>query len=70
MDQDQTYYLVTVILKQEVEEGKTKKFTEKYIVKGYSHTDVETKINKEFEGETLEFKIKTITDSNVVKVIN
>lgn len=67
---NEKYFLVTVILKEEQENGRAKKYTEKYLVKGYSYTDVETKINKEFDGETMEFSIKSVSDSKILKVIN
>lgn len=66
---DQKYFLATVVIKQETDSGKTKSDTEKYLVKGYTFTDVEEKVNKKFNGTTLDFSIKSIADSKVIEVI-
>ena len=62
------YFTVSIILKYE-ENDKVKKITEKYLVKANSLTDVDAKIISEFENETLEYEIKSVTDSKIIKII-
>ena len=62
------YFTVSVVLRYE-DGDKVKKVTEKYLVHGASLTDVETKIVQEFDGETMEYEIKSVVDSKILKVI-
>jgi len=64
------YFLVTVISKIEDDSGKTKKIPEKFLIKGFTYTDIEAKVIKEFEGVTFEFEIKSMSDSKIIKVID
>ena len=66
---DEKYYLVTIILSETSDSGKQKKNTEKYLFKGFNYTDVEAKVVKEFEGETLDYEIKSISDSKILKIV-
>lgn len=67
---NEKYFLVTVVLKQEQDNGNTKNITEKYLVKGFSYTDVEVKINEEFKSDPMEFSIKSMSDSKIIKIID
>lgn len=66
---NEKYFTVTVVLKQEQDNGKTKTLTEKYLIKGFTLTDVEAKIVKEFDGEMMDYYIKSVVDSNIIKII-
>lgn len=63
------YYLVTIVLKELNDDGKLKKTTMKYVVNAISPTDVEAKVVKDFIGDTTDYSIKSITESNIVKII-
>lgn len=67
--ENEKYFLVTVMLKVEQENGRLKKVPENYLVKGFTLTDVEKKINEEFANTTIEFSIKSLRDPKIIKVI-
>lgn len=52
-------------------EGSKPKFsTLQYLVSAVSVTDAEVLVYKEFEGETLEWELISVTKSPILKVIN
>jgi hypothetical protein len=52
------------------EGGKPKFSTLQYLVSAVSVTDAEVLVYKEFEGETLEWELISVTKSPILKVIN
>jgi len=62
------YWQADVKLTFENDRGKIQKVTEKYLVQGFSPTDVESKIFKEFEGES-NFTIEKVTKSKILKIL-
>jgi hypothetical protein len=63
------YWQVTVKYSVEnIDTGKIQKITEKYLVKGISPSDVETKMYKEFEGEN-QIRVTNVSQTKFIKVI-
>lgn len=62
------YWQVDVKLELKLDNGKIQKVNEKYLVKAVSPTDAESKIFKEFEGES-NFKVEKVVKSKIIKVI-
>ena len=51
------------------ETGKVKKMKEEKLVKGYSPTDVEAKVTKNFENYSMDWRITAIVESKINEVI-
>jgi hypothetical protein len=66
---NEKWFLVTVIIKQEQDSGRIKKVPEKYLVQAFNFTDAEAKVNEDFKDDPMEFTIKSIADSKVIKII-
>ena len=49
--------------------GKIKKIREEKLVKGYSVTDVESKVTKKYEGFTHDRRITAVSESKIDEVI-
>ena len=50
--------------------GKIKKIREEKLVKGFSPTDVESKVTKVYESYSMEWRITAIVESKIDEVIN
>ena len=50
--------------------GKVKKVKEEKLVKGYSPTDVESKVTKIYENYTMDWRITAIVESKIDEVID
>tara|TARA_R110002126_G_scaffold209411_3_gene356014 strand:- start:591 stop:794 length:204 start_codon:yes stop_codon:yes gene_type:complete len=64
------YYSAKIKHTIEDDKGKQKSITEQYLVKGVSVTDVETKMHEDFKGTMFDFEVTSVTNSNIVKVID
>jgi hypothetical protein len=62
------YWQVDVKLTIENEQGRVQKITEKYLVNAVSPTDAETKVFKDFEGES-NFTVNKIVKTKIIKII-
>jgi hypothetical protein len=62
------YWTVTVQLQHETDKGKIQRTNEQYLVDAVSATDAESKIYKEFEGES-NFEVIRVAQSKIIKVI-
>jgi hypothetical protein len=49
---------------------KEKKATETYLVEAMSVTEAEAKVVKDFQGVTLDFEVKAVTNSRIIKIID
>jgi hypothetical protein len=49
--------------------GKIRKIREEKLVKGYSVTDVESKVTKKYEGFNHEWRITSVSESKIDEVI-
>jgi hypothetical protein len=63
------YWQVDVKLTMEHESGKIQKVTEKYLVQAVSPTDAESKVYKDFEGES-NFTVDKIVKTKIIKIIS
>lgn len=67
------YFMVKIELSDQIDTGsgksKTKKWVEYYLVEDDVILGAEEKINKEFSGSIVDWKITGITQSSVVKVL-
>ena len=52
------------------ESGKVKKVKEEKLVKGYSPTDVESKVTKIYENYSMDWRITAIVESKIDEVID
>lgn len=69
-EQEQYWYKVRIQLESEDENtGKIKKISEEYLVRAYSVTDTEAKIHRDFEGESLDYRIMQVVETKILKVI-
>lgn len=50
--------------------GKVKKIREEKLVKGYSVTDVESKVTKKYEGFSFEWRITSVSESKIDEVLS
>jgi hypothetical protein len=67
-----SYYAAKVQMQDEVDTPKgpkVKKFTETYLVEAMSVTEAEAKVIKDFTGYTMDFEVKSVTESRIVKII-
>ena len=62
------YWQVDVKLTMEHESGKIQKVTEKYLVEAVSPTDAESKVYRDFEGES-NFTVDKIVKTKIIKII-
>jgi len=49
---------------------KEKKATEMYLVEALSVTEAEAKVVKDFQGVTIDFEVKAVTNSKIIKIID
>jgi len=49
---------------------KEKKATEIYLVEALSVTEAEAKVVKDFGNSTLDFEVKAVTNSKIIKIID
>ena len=64
------YYIAKVKVHHTDDKGKVKKLTEQYVVNAVSVTDAEVKVTKDFQGSGVEFEVKSVSSSQICKVIN
>lgn len=70
MDKNFYWYTVTVQFVVEDEQtGKVKKVKETYLVKAVSITDAETQVAKDLDGMMSDYRILTVTESKIIRVI-
>ena len=50
--------------------GKQKKVTEMYLVEAMSVTEAEAKVVKEFEGAGVEYQVKAVKESKILKILD
>lgn len=62
------YWQVDVKLTFENEQGRVQKTTEKYLVNAFSPTDAESKVYKDFEGES-NFSVEKVVKTKIIKII-
>jgi hypothetical protein len=63
------YYTVKVSVAIDTPKG-VKRITEMYLVDAQSVTHAEAMVTKDFEGSGIDFEVKGVTNSKIIKVIN
>ena len=63
------YYTAKVSVAIDTPKG-VKRVTEMYLVDAQSVTHAEAMVTKDFEGSGIDFEVKGVTNSKIVKVIN
>jgi hypothetical protein len=67
-----SYYTAKVQLSSEVDTPKgtkIKKTTETYLVEALSVTEAEAKVIADFQGYSLDFEVKSVTASKIIKIL-
>jgi hypothetical protein len=69
-EMDEKYFVAKITIDMvDAESGKVKKQKEEKLVRGYSPTDVESKVTKIFEAYTQDWRITAIVESKIDEVI-
>ena len=63
------YYISTVKVKDENERGRITSTNEVYCVEAESVTEAEAKVVKEFEGTGVEYQVKAVKESKIIKIL-
>jgi hypothetical protein len=64
-----SYFLVKVQEKHEDENGKIKNQTVQYLADSESVTEVEAKVYKLYEGSTVPFEVKSVSETRICEII-
>ena len=64
-----SYYTAKVSVAIDTPKG-VKRVTEMYLVNAQSVTHAEAMVTKDFEGSGIDFEVKGVTNSKIIKVIN
>ena len=63
------YYISTVKVMDENERGRITSTNEIYCVEAESCTEAEAKVVKEFEGYQMEYHVKSVKESKIIKIL-
>ena len=63
------YYIATVKVQDENERGRISNTNEVYCVEAESVTEAEAKVVKEFEGYSLDYHVKSVKESKIIKIL-
>tara|TARA_B100001094_G_scaffold9891_1_gene8899 strand:+ start:1535 stop:1735 length:201 start_codon:yes stop_codon:yes gene_type:complete len=63
------YFIATVKVQDENERGRITNTNETYCVEAETVTEAETKVHKEFEGYQMEFHVKSVKESKIIKIL-
>ena len=64
------YYISTVKVQDENERGRITSTNEVYCVEAESVTEAEAKVVKEFEGAGVEYQVKAVIESKIIKILD
>ena len=64
------YYISTVKVQDENERGRITSTNEVYCVEAESVTEAEAKVVKEFEGAGVEYQVKEVKESKIIKILD
>ncbi len=67
-----SYYIAKVQLTDTMDTSKgpkEKKVTETYLVEALSVTEAEAKVVNDFQGYTMDFEVKSVSSSKIIKII-
>ena len=63
------YYIATVKVQDENERGRITNTNEVYCVEAETVTEAEAKVVKEFEGYSLDYHVKSVKESKIIKIL-
>ena len=63
------YYIAIVKVQDENERGRISSTNETYCVEAESVTDAEAKVVKEFMGYSLDYHVKSVKESKIIKIL-
>tara|TARA_R110001592_G_scaffold249852_1_gene512382 strand:- start:182 stop:382 length:201 start_codon:yes stop_codon:yes gene_type:complete len=63
------YYISTVKVQDENDRGRITSTNEVYCVEAESCTEAEAKVVKEFEGQNIEYQVKSVKESKIIKIL-
>jgi|TARA_Y100000310_G_C20544610_1_gene744994 hypothetical protein len=63
------YYISKVKLATDGPKGSVKWITENYLVNAVSITHAESLVNEDFKDSGLEFEVKSVAESRIIKII-
>jgi len=67
-----SYYMAKVQLVDTIDTPKgvkEKRITETYLVEALSVTEAEAKVIEDFKGYTMDFEVKSVSSSKIIKII-
>ena len=64
-----SYYIATVKVQDENERGRVSNTNETYCVEAESVTDAEAKVVKEFTGYQMDYQVKSVKESKIIKIL-
>ena len=63
------YFIATVKVQDENERGRITNTNEVYCVEAETVTEAEAKVVKEFEGQNIEYQVKSVKESKILKIL-
>ena len=63
------YFIATVKVKDENERGRITSNNEVYCVEAETVTEAEAKVVKEFENQSVEYHVKSVKESKILKIL-
>ena len=63
------YFIATVKVKTENERGRLTSNNEVYCVESETCTEAEAKVVKEFESYTMDYHVKSVKESKIIKIL-
>ena len=63
------YFIATVKVQDENERGRIINTNEIYCVEAETVTDAEAKVVKEFENYTMDYHVKSVKESKIIKIL-
>ena len=63
------YYIATVKVQDENERGRVSNTNETYCVEAESVTEAEAKVVKELEGYSMDYQVKSVKESKIIKIL-
>ena len=63
------YYIATVKVQDENERGRVSNTNETYCVEAESVTDAEAKVVREFTGYQMDYQVKSVKESKIIKIL-
>ena len=63
------YFIATVKVKDENERGRITSNNEVYCVEAETCTEAEAKVVKEFENQSIDYHVKSVKESKIIKIL-